>query len=152
MDLSTEYLGFRLPHPIMPGASPMVDDLGLVRRLEDSGAAAIVMHSLFEEDVTGLTVRQSHGQLGTVGSSGEPSPMQQVRRIDVDVREKSRSVLGPTEQRNEGIGHRIDRMTLDRENFSAQQVLVAAFCLDDELTVFERTRANREVIDAARHA
>ncbi len=51
MDLSTEYLGFRLPHPFMPGASPMVDDLDRVRRLEDAGAAAIVMHSLFEEQI-----------------------------------------------------------------------------------------------------
>ncbi len=51
MDLSTVYLGFRLPHPFMPGASPMVDSLDTVRRLEDAGAAAIVMHSLFEEQV-----------------------------------------------------------------------------------------------------
>jgi dihydroorotate dehydrogenase (fumarate) len=37
----------------MPGASPLVDDLGLVRRLEDAGASAIVMHSLFEEQIKG---------------------------------------------------------------------------------------------------
>ena len=52
MDLSTTYLGLELPHPLMVGASPMVDDLDLVRRLEDAGAAAIVMHSLFEEQIT----------------------------------------------------------------------------------------------------
>ncbi|MBI2833438.1 MAG: dihydroorotate dehydrogenase-like protein [Acidobacteria bacterium] len=52
MDLSTTYLGFKLPHPLMPGASPLVDDLGMVRQLEDAGAAAIVMHSLFEEQIT----------------------------------------------------------------------------------------------------
>ena len=51
MDLSITYLGFELPHPIMPGASPLVDDLDAVRRLEDAGAAAIVMHSLFEEQI-----------------------------------------------------------------------------------------------------
>jgi dihydroorotate dehydrogenase (fumarate) len=51
MDLSTTYMGLELPHPFMPGASPMVDDLDLVRRLEDAGAAAIVMHSLFEEQI-----------------------------------------------------------------------------------------------------
>jgi len=49
MDLSTRYLGLDLPHPFMPGASPLVDDLDIVRRLEDAGAAAIVMDSLFEE-------------------------------------------------------------------------------------------------------
>jgi dihydroorotate dehydrogenase (fumarate) len=53
MDLSTTYLGFHLPNPLMPGASPLVDDLDVVRRLEDAGAAAIVMHSLFEEQITG---------------------------------------------------------------------------------------------------
>jgi dihydroorotate dehydrogenase (fumarate) len=52
MNLSTTYLGFPLPHPLMPGASPLVDDLDMVRRLEDAGAAAIVMHSLFEEQIT----------------------------------------------------------------------------------------------------
>jgi len=51
MDLSITYLGFELPHPVMPGASPLVDDLDSVRRLEDAGAAAIVMHSLFEEQL-----------------------------------------------------------------------------------------------------
>jgi dihydroorotate dehydrogenase (fumarate) len=53
MDLRTTYLGLELPHPLMPGASPMVDDLDTVKRLEDAGAAAIVMHSLFEEQITG---------------------------------------------------------------------------------------------------
>jgi len=53
MDLSTTYLGLDLPHPIMPGASPLVHDLDTVRRLEDAGAAAIVMHSLFEEQIVG---------------------------------------------------------------------------------------------------
>ena len=51
MDLSTTYLGFRLPHPLMPGASPLADDLDTVRRLEDAGASAIVMRSLFEEQI-----------------------------------------------------------------------------------------------------
>jgi dihydroorotate dehydrogenase (fumarate) len=53
MDLSTNYLGLRLRSPLMPGASPMVDDLDLVKRLEDAGAGAIVMHSLFEEQISG---------------------------------------------------------------------------------------------------
>ena len=51
MDLSTTYLGLKLPHPIMPGASPMVDKIDLVKRMEDAGASAIVMHSLFEEQL-----------------------------------------------------------------------------------------------------
>jgi len=51
MNLSTTYMGFELPHPLVPGASPMVQDLDLVRRLEDAGAPMIVMHSLFEEQI-----------------------------------------------------------------------------------------------------
>ena len=51
MDLRTTYLGLELPHPLMPGASPLADDLDTVRRLEDAGAAAIVMRSLFEEQI-----------------------------------------------------------------------------------------------------
>ncbi len=51
MDLSTKYLGLTLRNPFMPGASPLSDDLGVVRELEDMGAAAIVLRSLFEEQV-----------------------------------------------------------------------------------------------------
>jgi len=66
MDLSTTYLGMKLPHPLMPGASPLVDDLDTVRKLEDAGAAAIVMHSLFEEQIVREQVAafvhtESHG-------------------------------------------------------------------------------------------
>lgn len=52
MDLSTTYLGIELPHPFMAGASPLADDLNTVKRLRDAGAAAIVMRSLFEEQIT----------------------------------------------------------------------------------------------------
>jgi dihydroorotate dehydrogenase (fumarate) len=51
MDLSTTYLGLELPHPFISGASPLADDLDTVRKLEDAGAAAIVMRSLFEEQL-----------------------------------------------------------------------------------------------------
>ena len=51
MSLAIKYLGLSLAHPFMPGASPLVDSLDTVRRLEDAGASAIVMHSLFEEQI-----------------------------------------------------------------------------------------------------
>jgi dihydroorotate dehydrogenase (fumarate) len=51
-DLSTTYLGFKLPHPLMAGASPLSGDFDTVRRLEDAGAAAIVLPSLFEEQIS----------------------------------------------------------------------------------------------------
>jgi len=51
VDLTTTYLGLKLQHPIMPGSSPLVDDLDTVRRLEDAGAPALVLHSLFQEQI-----------------------------------------------------------------------------------------------------
>ena len=60
MDLSTKYLGFRLPHPLMPGACPLGGDLDHVRQLEDAGAAAIVLPSLFEEQIVGEELASYH--------------------------------------------------------------------------------------------
>lgn len=51
MDLTTTYLGKPLKNPIVASASPLSKNLGLMKRLEDSGAAAIVMYSLFEEQI-----------------------------------------------------------------------------------------------------
>jgi dihydroorotate dehydrogenase (fumarate) len=50
-DLSTTYLGLPLPHPIVASASPLSHDLDGIRRLEDGGAAAVVLFSLFEEQI-----------------------------------------------------------------------------------------------------
>jgi dihydroorotate dehydrogenase (fumarate) len=52
MNLSTTYLGLKLAHPLMAGSSPLASDLDKARRMEDAGAAAIVLHSLFEEQIT----------------------------------------------------------------------------------------------------
>ena len=60
MDLSTNYLGLQLPHPIMPGASPLADSIDSVKRLEDAGASAIVMRSLFEEQISAETAGLVH--------------------------------------------------------------------------------------------
>jgi len=60
MDLSTRYLGFTLPHPFVCGASPLSADLDTIQRLEDAGAAAIVMHSLFEEQILADAKRRPH--------------------------------------------------------------------------------------------
>jgi dihydroorotate dehydrogenase (fumarate) len=54
-DLSTSYLGLRLAHPFMVGASPLSDDVDVARRIEDGGSAAIVLRSLFEEQITMAT-------------------------------------------------------------------------------------------------
>ena len=51
MKLTTRYLGLTLAHPFMPGASPLADTLDAVLALEDAGASAIVLRSLFEEQI-----------------------------------------------------------------------------------------------------
>jgi dihydroorotate dehydrogenase (fumarate) len=53
MDLTTRYLGLNLRTPLVPSASPLSDDLDNIKRMEDSGASAVVLHSLFEEQVRG---------------------------------------------------------------------------------------------------
>ena len=52
MDLSTRYMGLDLPHPFIAGASPLADTVDSIKALEDAGAAAIVMRSVFEEQIT----------------------------------------------------------------------------------------------------
>lgn len=53
IDLTTSYLGMKLKHPVVPSASPLSDSLDKIKRLEDAGASAIVMYSLFEEQIVG---------------------------------------------------------------------------------------------------
>jgi dihydroorotate dehydrogenase (fumarate) len=51
MDLSTSYLGMTLKNPLVPSSSPLTRDLANLRQMEDAGAAAIVLYSLFEEQI-----------------------------------------------------------------------------------------------------
>ncbi|MGY6275526.1 dihydroorotate dehydrogenase-like protein [Methylomonas sp. MgM2] len=51
VDLTTHYLGLKLAHPLVPSASPLSKDLDSAKRLEDAGASAIVLASLFEEKI-----------------------------------------------------------------------------------------------------
>ena len=52
IDLSTSYLGLPLRTPLVASASPLCKDLANLRRIEEAGAAAVVLHSLFEEQIT----------------------------------------------------------------------------------------------------
>jgi dihydroorotate dehydrogenase (fumarate) len=51
MDLRTSYMGLQLKHPIVASASPLSEKLDNIKRMEDAGAAAVVMFSLFEEQI-----------------------------------------------------------------------------------------------------
>jgi dihydroorotate dehydrogenase (fumarate) len=52
MILATNYLGMALKNPIVASSSPLSHNVDSIRRLEDAGAAAVVMYSLFEEQIT----------------------------------------------------------------------------------------------------
>jgi dihydroorotate dehydrogenase (fumarate) len=60
MDLSTTYLGLTLKNPLVPSASPLSQSVESIRRLEDAGAAAVVMYSLFEEQLVGESEQLDH--------------------------------------------------------------------------------------------
>ncbi len=51
VDLTTTYMGLKLKNPIVPSASPLSANLDTVKRMADAGAAAITLHSLFEEQI-----------------------------------------------------------------------------------------------------
>nr|MCU0516908.1 dihydroorotate dehydrogenase-like protein [Oscillatoria sp. Prado101] len=52
MDLSTTYLGLQLRSPLVPSAAaPLTEEIDNVKKMEDAGAGAVVLHSLFEEQL-----------------------------------------------------------------------------------------------------
>lgn len=60
MDLTTSYLGLNLKNPIVPSASPMSKTVGSVRLMEDYGASAVVLYSIFEEQIRHETKELHH--------------------------------------------------------------------------------------------
>ncbi len=88
MNLTTKYLGIELAHPLMVGASPLSDDLDQVRQLEDAGSAAIVMPSLFEEQIEQEQVSSMHAF---------DSPMESFAEAMSFLPEPEAFILGPDE-------------------------------------------------------
>jgi len=81
MDLSTNYLGLKLKHPIILGASPLAHDIDQIKRVADAGAAAIVMHSLFEEqilmeDSVQQSLVEAHENTNAEATDFVPKPIQ----------------------------------------------------------------------------
>lgn len=72
MDLRLDYLNLNLEHPLVLGSSPLAVNLDAMRRAEDDGAAAIVMHSLFEEQLTPERHRFSQRPNEPGDASSEP--------------------------------------------------------------------------------
>ena len=77
MSLEVTYLGFHLPHPLVVGGGPLTDDLDMVKRLEDEGAAALVMRPLYEEQIINeqmaeFFLDESYGESSAEASSYAP--------------------------------------------------------------------------------
>ncbi len=70
MDLTTRYMGLELKNPLVASASPLNAELGNIRRLEDSGAAAIVLPSIFEEQIE--AEMRHYATLTTAGVESSP--------------------------------------------------------------------------------
>jgi dihydroorotate dehydrogenase (fumarate) len=69
--LATTYLGLELPHPFIVGASPLGDSLDGIRRLEDAGASAVVLHSLYEEQLRTESVATHESVFSPADTFGE---------------------------------------------------------------------------------
>jgi dihydroorotate dehydrogenase (fumarate) len=79
MNLTTHYLGITLPHPLIVGSGPLTDDIETVKALADEGAAALVLRSLYEEEITGEQMTAfleagSHDESSAEATSYAPDP------------------------------------------------------------------------------
>ena len=60
VDLTTTYLGLKLRTPLVPSASPLSQEIDNIRRMEDMGASAVVLYSLFEEQLRQEAMELDH--------------------------------------------------------------------------------------------
>lgn len=73
MDITTSYLGMTLSSPLVASASPLSEDVSNIKRMEDSGVAAVVLHSLFEEQLRLEQIAMDHYTTYAEGISPEAS-------------------------------------------------------------------------------
>ncbi|HVT82900.1 MAG TPA: dihydroorotate dehydrogenase-like protein [Phycisphaerae bacterium] len=78
--LNTNYLGFELSNPLIPGASPMCNDLSVVRRLEDAGAPMLIMYSIFQEQIIREQMALNYGM--EIADNSNPETVTYLPRPD----------------------------------------------------------------------
>ncbi len=71
MDIKTKYLGMNLKNPIIPSASPLSRDISNIKEMEDAGAAAVVLYSLFEEQIEQDSLELHHHTTAHANSYAE---------------------------------------------------------------------------------
>jgi dihydroorotate dehydrogenase (fumarate) len=87
MNLATPYLGLTLRSPFVVGASPCCDEVDMAQRLEDAGASALVMRSLFEEQITASRTPATKARMGEAKdfpdyADYQLSPAEYLRQIE----------------------------------------------------------------------
>lgn len=80
VDLATNYLGLRLKNPLIVGAGPLTLDLDKVRQLEDAGVAAVVLPSLFQEEIEHEMAEQHH--FSELGAHSHAEALSYSPRVD----------------------------------------------------------------------
>ncbi len=71
MNISTNYLGIDLQNPIVPSAGPLSEDIDKIKMMEDAGAAAVVLYSLFEEQIENESLELHHRTIYNTESYAE---------------------------------------------------------------------------------
>lgn len=101
VDLSTTYLGLQLANPLVPSASPLSGDLDAVRRMEDAGAGAVVLPSLFEEQLNqqshepdALLARGTYRDWDDSAQSTEDLPFQRTLTAYLEHLRRAKTALG----------------------------------------------------------
>ena len=98
MDLTTRYMGLTLNNPLVASASPVSERLDAIRQLEDNGAAAVVLFSLFEEQITHDSAALEHFmRLGTESHGEALSYFPSVQDYDVGPRQYLELIRRATE-------------------------------------------------------
>lgn len=80
MDLTTNYLGLRLKNPLVASASPLSREVDNVRRLQDAGLAAVVLYSLFQEQIDNELAAHDHFE--TLGTHSFPEALTYTPSLD----------------------------------------------------------------------
>jgi dihydroorotate dehydrogenase (fumarate) len=98
MDMTTRYMGLTLKNPLVASASPLSENLDAIRQLEDNGAAAVVMFSLFEEQITHDSAALEHFmRLGSESYGEAVSYFPSIQDYDVGPRQYLELIRRATE-------------------------------------------------------
>ena len=142
MNLATEYLGLRLHSPFVVGASPCCDSLEMARRLEDAGAAALVLRSLFAEQLTSLprpALRVTAAEAFPEFADYQVSPGEYLRQIQNLKRVVSIPIIASLNGHHQGpwmdFARRLERAGADAIELNFYEVVTDAAVPADEVEV-----------------